>query len=84
MSRKSAIKFTALLHVCTDGVPSMIGRTAGTVALRERFLDCPLLKYHCIMHQQSVCGTILDLQHVMISVVKCVNKIRTRGLTGRE
>ena len=37
MSRKSAIKFTKLLRVCTDGVPSMIGRTAGTVALMKGF-----------------------------------------------
>ena len=84
MSRKSAIKFTNILRVVTDGAASMIGRTAGTVVLIERFLDCPLLKHHCIIHQESLCGKILNLQHVMISVVKCVNKIRARGLNRRE
>ena len=34
MSRKSAIKFTTLLGICTDGAPSMIGRTAGQVLRR--------------------------------------------------
>ena len=59
MFRKSAIKFTTLLCVCTDGVPSMFGRSVGTVALLERLLDCPLLKYHCIIHQESLCGNFL-------------------------
>ena len=54
----------------------MIGRTAD---LLERFLDRPLLKYHCIIHQESVCGNIFYLQHAMILVVKCVNNIRARG-----
>ena len=61
----------------------MIGRTSGTVALFERFLDRPLLKYHCIIHQESVWKKI-DLQHVMISALECVNKIKARGLCRRE
>ena len=56
MLRKSAIKFIKLLCVCTNGGLSMIGRTAGTFALLERFLDHSLLKYHCIIHQESLCG----------------------------
>ena len=75
MSMETAITLTNLLHVCTDGAPSMIGRTAGTVALLDGFLDRPLLKYHCIMQQESLCGKIVNLQHVMISVMKCVNKL---------
>ena len=53
MFRKSVIKFTTLLRVCTDGALSMIGRSAGTVALLERFSDCPLPKY-CIIHEEPV------------------------------
>ncbi|XP_076358929.1 general transcription factor II-I repeat domain-containing protein 2-like [Tachypleus tridentatus] len=62
----------------------MIGRVAGTVALLEKFLGRPLLKYHCILHQESLCVKLLNLQHVMIPVVKCVNKIRAKGLNRRE
>ena len=62
----------------------MIGRTAGTVALLERFFDRLLLKYHCIIRHESLCGKITNLQHVMISVVESVNKIRVRGLSRRE
>ena len=73
-----------LLGVCTDGAPSMIGKAAGAVALLERFLGRPLQKYHCIIHQESLCGKVLHLQHVMVPVVKCVNKIRARGLNRRQ
>ena len=55
MSRMSAIKFTMPLRVSTDEASSMIGRTAGTVALLEEFLDRPLLKYHCIIYTKSLC-----------------------------
>ena len=72
-----------LLSVCTDGAPSIIGKVAGDVALLERFLNRPLLKYHCVIHQESLCGKVLHLQHVMVPVVKCVNKIRARGLNRR-
>ena len=73
-----------LLGVCTDGPPSMIGKAAGAASLLERFLGRPLLKYHCIIHQESLCGKVLHLQHVMVPVAKCVNKIRARGLNRRQ
>ena len=47
-----------LLSVCIDGALSMIGKAAGAVALLERFLDRPLLKYHCIIHQEYMCGKV--------------------------
>ena len=74
------IDSSKLISVCTDGAPSMIGRVAGTTALLEEFLNRPLLKYHCIIHQQSLCGKTLNLQHVMLPVLKCVNKIRGKSI----
>ena len=49
----------------------MIGKAAETVALLERFLGRPLLKYHYSIHQESLRGKVLHLQHVMVPVVKC-------------
>ena len=53
----------------------MIGQVAGTTTLLENFLNRPLQKYHSIIHQESLCGKNFNLQHVMLPVVKCVNKI---------
>lgn len=78
------IDSSKLMSVCTDGAPSMIGRVTGTTTLLENFLHRPLLKYHCIIHQEALCGKTLNLQHVMLPVVKCVNKIRARALNRRE
>jgi len=78
------LDLSKLLSVCTDGAPSMIGKAAVAVALLERILGRTLLKYHCIIHQESLCGKVLNLQHVTIPVVKCVNKIRARGLNRRQ
>ena len=36
------------------------------------------------MRQESLCGKNLNLQHVMISVIEYVNKIRAQGLSRRE
>ncbi|CAK9816445.1 General transcription factor II-I repeat domain-containing protein 2A [Anthophora plagiata] len=73
-----------LICVCTDGASSMIDKVNGTIALLEKFLNHPILKYHCIIHQEALCGKTLNMQHVMLPVVKCVNKIRARALNRRE
>jgi len=62
----------------------MIGKAAGASALLERFFGRPLLKYHCIIHQYSLCGKVLSLQHVIVPVVKCVNEIRAKGLNRKQ
>ena len=51
MSGKSAIRFSKLLSVCTDGAPSMVGKVYGTVTLLKRFVGRSLPKYHSILHQ---------------------------------
>ena len=84
MSRKSTIRLSKRLKVCTSGAPSMIGKAVGAVALLESFLVVPLLKYHCIVHQDSLCAKVLNLQHFMVPIVKCVNKIRAKGLNRKR
>lgn len=54
------------------------------MALLEKFLGRPLLKYHCIIHQEALCGKTMGLKHVMDVVLKCVNKIRGRALNRRQ
>jgi len=69
---------TPLVSSCADGPLSMIGKATGAVALLGRFLGRPLLKYHYIIHLESLCRKVVNLQHVMVPVAKCVNKIRAR------
>ena len=78
------LDFSKLLSVCTYGAPSIVGNISGTVTLLERFVGRPLVKYHCILHQESLCGKVINLQHVMTPIIKCVNKIKARGLNRRE
>ena len=54
----------------------MVGKVSGAVTLLERFVGRHFLKYHCILHLESLCGKVINLQHVMTPVIKCVNKIR--------
>ena len=49
--------------------------------------DCPqhdMWKFHCIIHQESLCKSTLKLSHVINPVVKVVNIIRSRPLAHRE
>lgn len=78
------IDWSKLDSVCSDGAPALTGKQSGCLALLEKFLCRPILKYHCIIHQEALCGKTLNLKHVMDVVVKCVNKIRGRALNRRE
>ena len=76
--------FSKLVSVCTDGAPSMVGKVAGAATWLENFLNHSILKYHCIIHQEAVCGKTLNMQHVMLPVLKCANKIKARALNKRQ
>ena len=48
-----------LISIETDGGPAMVGRTNGLIALgnkSEVFSD--ILNYHCIIHEEALCGHI--------------------------
>ncbi|CAH1991096.1 unnamed protein product [Acanthoscelides obtectus] len=47
----------------------------------ESFLQ--FLCYHCVIHQQALCGHFLKLSNVMQLVVEIVNKIRAQALQRR-
>ena len=50
------IDSSELISVFTDGALSMVKEVAGATTLLEKFLNCPLLKYQCIIHQESLYG----------------------------
>ena len=50
------IDSSELISVFTDGALPMVREVAGATTLLEKFLNCPFLKYQCIIHQESLYG----------------------------
>jgi hypothetical protein len=73
----------------TDGAPAMLGERNGVVAkLKEKLSSLqtgfPFYSFHCIIHQESLCGKKLKMAHVMDIVKKTVNFLRSHSLNHRE
>ena len=78
------IPISKMVGLTTDGAPAMVGCDKGLVALCHKDESFPqFLSYHCIIHQQALCGNFLNLNNVMKLVVKIVNKIRAQALQRR-
>ncbi|XP_076135597.1 general transcription factor II-I repeat domain-containing protein 2, partial [Alosa pseudoharengus] len=78
-----------LVGLTTDGAPAMCGHRSGLVArIRERMRDenvtGELTAYHCIIHQESLCGKALKIEHVLSILTRAVNFIRAKGLNHRQ
>ena len=59
----------------TDSAPAMIRRQKGAVKLIEEKVGQPIMKLHCIIHQENLCAKMsnLDLNEVMATVAKIIN-----------
>ncbi|XP_076827101.1 general transcription factor II-I repeat domain-containing protein 2 [Brachyhypopomus gauderio] len=78
-----------LVGLTTDGAPAMCGHRSGLVArmrerMREENVTDELTAYHCIIHQESLCGKALKMEHVMSTITRAVNTIRAKGLNHRQ
>ena len=61
-----------LVGLTTDGAPAMRGQKSGLVGriwekMRENHAG-ELIVYHCIIHQESLCGKALKMEHVMSTI----------------
>ncbi|CAH2000085.1 unnamed protein product, partial [Acanthoscelides obtectus] len=78
------IPIPKIVGLTTDGGPAMVCRDKGLVGLCRKDESFPkFLCYHCIIHQQALCGQFLKLNNVMKLVVKIVIKIRAQALQRR-
>uniref|UniRef100_A0AAR2IK74 SPIN-DOC-like zinc-finger domain-containing protein n=1 Tax=Pygocentrus nattereri TaxID=42514 RepID=A0AAR2IK74_PYGNA len=50
------------------------------VKMQEENCTGELTAYHCIIHQEALCGKALKMDHVMSAVTQTVNFMRSKGL----
>uniref|UniRef100_A0A3B4ESV8 DUF4371 domain-containing protein n=1 Tax=Pundamilia nyererei TaxID=303518 RepID=A0A3B4ESV8_9CICH len=81
------IDITKIFAVTTDGAPAVVEKHRGAVTLIEEQVGHPIMKLHCIIHQENLCSKMSnsDLHDVMPTVAKVMNFIVKRSpLTHRQ
>ena len=83
-AREKELPLFKLIAITTDGAPAMVGRANGFIALCKQSESFPdILNYHCIIHQQALCGKIVHMKDVMDICMKIVCSVRARSLQRR-
>ena len=83
------LPWSKLANVTTDGSPNLTGKNVGLLKriqdkVKKESPDQDVVFLHSIIHQESLCKSVLKLNHVPNTVVKVVNFIRARGLQHRQ
>ena len=87
---KFQLKFEKLSGLTSDGAPAMVGSKKGLIAFVKKEMDLlsldtnDLIVCHCIVHKENLCAQSLQLNHVMSTVVSCINFVKSRGLNSRQ
>lgn len=65
--------------LCTDGAPSMLGKSSGFTALIKKEIP-DIIITHCFLHRHALASKTLptNLKEVMTTAVKVVNFIRAK------
>ncbi|XP_053541156.1 general transcription factor II-I repeat domain-containing protein 2B-like [Ictalurus punctatus] len=67
---------------CAVKKSGLVGRMR--LKMQEENCTGELTANHCIIHQESLCGKVLKMEHVMSTVTQTVNFIRAKGLNPRQ
>lgn len=83
----ASLDMNRCVSITTDGAPSMIGVKNGMVSLLKEHLgqrEAELLQFHCIIHQENLCGKELGFTNLMQRVSEAINFVRGNALKHRE
>jgi hypothetical protein len=70
-----------ICSITTDGARNMTGKKSGFVGIfNEKYPDKNVTFLHCIIHQDALCKSALDMKPVLDVIVKLVKAIRSRAL----
>ncbi|GBN65243.1 Maltase A3 [Araneus ventricosus] len=79
------VPITNVCNITTDGAPNMTGKKSGFLGLfNQNYPGHNVVFLHCVIHQDTLCKSALNMKPVLDTVVKLVNTIRSRGLTHRQ
>ena len=86
---RNKLHWDRLVSVTTDGAPSLTGNNVGLVKKVDDEVSgmypCrKVIPLHCIIHQESLCKSVLHVKHIVDLVAKAVNYIRSKGLYHRQ
>ncbi|CAB4055623.1 unnamed protein product [Lepeophtheirus salmonis] len=86
---RTRLEWNKIASVTTDRARALKGKNVGLLKLmndkiKEEHPDYALIPLYCVIHQESMCKGVLNIQYVTDSIVKVVNLIRTRGLNHRQ
>lgn len=85
-TKETNLLMDKLISVCTDRAPCMVGSNKGFVALHREHENRPILRLHCILHQEELCSQTCGKQfgEMMSLVINVVNFIVARALNDRH
>ncbi|XP_068613487.1 general transcription factor II-I repeat domain-containing protein 2-like [Brachionichthys hirsutus] len=86
---KLGLRWDRLVGVTTDGSPNLTGASAGLLKrMQDRVSEVnpevTLVFLHFIVHQNVLCASVLNLNHVIAVVTAAVSFIRARALNHRK
>ena len=87
--KRHKLPWSILANFTTDGSPNLSGKNVWVLKgnqerVKEDNPEQEVIFLDCIIHQEALCKSVLQLDHRVKPVVKLFNFIRARGLQRRQ